>query len=73
MLPQTYTTCLPLPLPAAASQLEDRYAAERQLLLAARQRGIVFLLGRSSLRAEPGSNWLKVGVKAGVVGKGVMA
>ncbi|KAL4425076.1 hypothetical protein ABPG77_010390 [Micractinium sp. CCAP 211/92] len=44
----------------AASQLEDRYAAERQLLLAARQRGIVFLLGRSSLRAEPGSNWLKV-------------
>ncbi|KAL4425077.1 hypothetical protein ABPG77_010391 [Micractinium sp. CCAP 211/92] len=44
----------------AASQLEDRYAAERQLLLAARQRGIVFLLGRSSLRADPGSNWLKV-------------
>lgn len=43
----------------AASQLEDRYAAERQLLLAARQRGVVFLLGRSSLRAEPGSSWLK--------------
>ena len=38
----------------------DQYAAERQLLLDAQQRGVVYVMGRSHLRPEPGSSWFKV-------------
>lgn len=47
-------------LPPAASQLADAYAAEREALLRARREGVAYLVGRSALRAAPGSRWLKV-------------
>ena len=46
--------------PAAASQLRDAYAAEREALLQARREGVAYLVGRSALRAAPGSSWFKV-------------
>ncbi|KAI7844072.1 hypothetical protein COHA_002216 [Chlorella ohadii] len=47
---------------ASASQLADAYAAEREALLRARREGVAYLVGRSALRAAPGSRWLKLGV-----------
>lgn len=49
----------PPPLPAAASQLQDAYAAERHALADARAEGVAYVVGRSALRAAPGSHWLK--------------
>lgn len=48
-------------LAAAASQLQDMYAGEREALVRAQAEGVVYLVGRSALQAAPGSSWFKVG------------
>jgi len=64
----TFPTGVPFPsiLLPAASQLADAYAAEREALLRARREGVAYLVGRSALRAAPGSRWLKVRPAASV-------
>ena len=40
--------------------MQDQYAAEREALAQARSAGVTYLVGRSRLRAAPGSSWPKV-------------
>ena len=51
---------MPATAAGAGGMAGDQYAAERQLLLDAQQRGVVYVMGRSHLRPEPGSSWFKV-------------